>query len=51
MTLPGKAEIGAECPLHIVLRPGLPTEWVISKAEHTLSNNGYTTRLEANKKV
>lgn len=51
MTLPGKAEIGAECPLHIVLRPGLPTEWSISKAEHTLSNNGYTTRLEANKKV
>jgi phage protein D len=39
--------MAAECRLHIVLRPGLPTDWRITKAEHRLSNSGYTTQADA----
>jgi len=47
LTMPGNTSMAAECRLHIVLRPGLPTDWRITKAEHRLSNSGYTTQADA----
>ncbi|GHV50910.1 phage late control protein [Deltaproteobacteria bacterium] len=47
LTMPGNTSMAAECCLHIVLRPGLPTDWRITKAEHRLSNSGYTTQVDA----
>lgn len=47
LTLPGNPNIAAECRLHIALRPGLATDWRITKVEHRLGNSGYTTQVEA----
>lgn len=47
LTLPGNPLLAAECRLHIAPRPGMPTNWRIKKVEHTLSNSGYTTQVEA----
>jgi phage protein D len=47
LTMPGNTSMAAECCLYIVLRPGLPTDWRIIKAEHRLSNSGYTTQVDA----
>lgn len=47
ITMPGNTRVAAECPLYIVLRPGLATDWRITKVDHRLSGSGYTTQLEA----
>lgn len=48
LALPGDARIVAECRLSILLRPGMPADWVVSRAEHRLGPQGYATQLECN---
>jgi phage protein D len=47
LTMPGNVRLAAECRLHIVLRPGIATDWRVTKVEHRLSNAGFTTQAEA----
>jgi uncharacterized protein len=47
LTLPGDTRLAAECRLRLPdLRPGLPTDWRITKVEHKLSGGGYVCHLE-----
>lgn len=46
LTLPGDARLAAETRLRVALRPGIPTDWIIARAEHRLSAQGYVTQLE-----
>lgn len=47
ITCPGRADLAAECK--VVLqgwREGVPTEWVATRAEHSLDDRGYTSTIE-----
>jgi uncharacterized protein len=47
LTLPGDTRLAAECHLSLPdLRPGLPTDWRITKVEHKLSGGGYVCHVE-----
>jgi uncharacterized protein len=47
LTLPGDTQLAAECRLSLPdLRPGLPTDWCITKVEHKLSGGGYACHVE-----
>lgn len=46
LTLPGQPTLCAETTITVKdLRPGLNQDWIIKKAEHSLSSGGYTTSL------
>lgn len=47
LTLPGDPRMAAEYRLRVLLRPEVPTDWRITKAEHTLAGRGYVTQIEA----
>lgn len=47
LTLPGNPLIAAEHRLQLPdLRPNLPTDWRVTKAEHSMAGKGYVTRAE-----
>lgn len=48
LTMPGDARLVAQCRLSIALRPGIPTDWIVSRAEHRFGPQGYVTQLECN---
>lgn len=44
----GCAELMAEAKIYLVgFRKGIPTEWIITRAEHVLDRRGYRTNIEA----
>ena len=45
-SLPGDPLLAAEGRLSIDLRPGIPTDWRIKRAEHRISAQGYTMQVE-----
>lgn len=45
-SLPGDPRLAAEGRLSISLRPGIPTDWRITRVEHRLGRQGYTTQVE-----
>jgi phage protein D len=47
LTMPGNTRLAAECRLHIVLRPGLTTDWRVTKVEQRLNASGFTTQVDA----
>lgn len=47
LTMPGNTRLAAECRLHVVLRPGLATDWRVTKVEHRFNASGFTTQVEA----
>jgi phage protein D len=48
LTCIGSTDLVAEASLVLSgFRPGLPADWVIKRADHQLSGNGYTTTIEA----
>jgi uncharacterized protein len=52
LTLPGDTRLAAECRLRLPdLRPGLPTDWRITKVEHKLSGGGYACNVECERFV
>lgn len=51
LTLPGDARLAAEVRLRGSLRPGIPTDWIVARAEHRLSAQGYVTQLECQRHV
>lgn len=46
LTLPGDPRLVAEARIEIDLRPGIPTAWIVDRAEHHVHAQGYTTQLE-----
>ncbi len=52
ISLPGDTRLAAECHLRLPnLRPGLPTDWRITKVEHKLSGGGYVCQVECERFV
>ena len=50
ITLAGRPELVAESKIYLSgFRPGIPSDWVITRAEHTLDSSGYTTTIEASR--
>lgn len=50
ITLAGRPELVAESKIYLSgFRPGIPNDWVITRAEHTLDSSGYTTTIEASR--
>jgi len=50
ITLAGRPELVAESKIYLSgFRPGIPIDWVITRAEHTLDSSGYTTTIEASR--
>lgn len=50
VTLPGDPSIAAECKLVLVgFRDGIDGEWLITRADHRLDDNGYSCDVEATK--
>lgn len=50
VSLPGDPSIAAECKLVLVgFRAGIDGEWLITKADHRLDDNGYSCDIEATK--
>ncbi|WP_018006784.1 contractile injection system protein, VgrG/Pvc8 family [Cupriavidus neocaledonicus] len=48
VTLPGRTDLAAEAKLILSgWRPGIPTDWIISRVEHSLDAGGYRCTLEA----
>lgn len=48
ITRPGDASIIAETKLQLVgFRPGIPTNWIVSRVEHYIGPDGFKTSLEA----
>jgi phage protein D len=47
LTMPGNTRLAAECRLYISLRPGIVTDWRVTKVEHRLNASGFTTQVEA----
>ena len=47
LTMPGNTRLAAECRLYISLRPGIVTDWRVTKIEHRLNASGFTTQAEA----
>ena len=47
LTMPGNARLAAECRLHILPRPGLASDWRITKVEHRLNASGFITQVDA----
>ncbi len=48
ITMPGDPNLIAEASLKLEgWRDGIPTEWIITKAEHSLDSGGYRTTIEA----
>lgn len=45
LMLSGDPRIVAQTPIVIDLRPGIPTKWIVQRAEHRLGREGYTTQL------
>lgn len=46
LSLPGDPRLAAEGRLTIDLRPGIPMDWRIKRAEHRISAQGYTMQVE-----
>lgn len=46
LTLPGDPRLVAEVRIEIDLRPGIPTVWIVDRAEHHFHPQGYTTQLD-----
>lgn len=50
ITLSGRPELVAESKIYLSgFRSGIPSDWVITRAEHTLDSSGYTTTIEASR--
>jgi len=49
--VPGEPRLAAEARLSIALRPGIPTRWRITRVEHRLSAQGYSTSVECERDV
>lgn len=48
ITLPGRTDLAAEAKLVLAgWRPGIPTDWIITRVEHSLDEGGYSSTLEA----
>ncbi|GHT00434.1 hypothetical protein AGMMS50296_8720 [Alphaproteobacteria bacterium] len=46
--IPGNPQVLAESKLTLQgFRPGIPTDWILSRSSHSLSSSGYKTSLEA----
>ncbi|AXF38232.1 putative transcriptional regulator [Ralstonia phage phiRSP] len=47
ITCPGRTDLAAECKVILQgWREGVPTEWVATRAEHSLDDRGYTSTIE-----
>lgn len=49
--MPGDPRLAAEARLSIALRPVIPTRWRITRVEHRLSAQGYSTSVECERDV
>lgn len=48
LTLPGRTDLAAEAPLTLGgFRDGVAGEWIITRVEHSLDNQGYVCTVEA----
>lgn len=48
LAMEGRADLAAEAPLTLAgFRDGVDGEWIITRVEHELSNDGYTCTVEA----
>lgn len=47
ITMPGRTDLAAECKVILQgWREGVPTEWVATRAEHSLDDRGYSSTIE-----
>lgn len=50
INLAGRPELVAESKIYLSgFRPGIPSDWVITRAEHTLDSSGYRTTIDASR--
>lgn len=46
LTIVGDARIVAEAMVEVALRPGVPTRWVVQRAEHQIGPQGFITQID-----
>jgi phage protein D len=50
ITLAGRADLVAESKIYLSgFRAGIPSDWIITRAEHTLDSSGYRTTIDASR--
>lgn len=50
ITLAGRADLVAESTIYLSgFRSGIPSDWIITRAEHTLDSSGYRTTIDASR--
>jgi phage protein D len=50
ITLAGRADLVAESKIYLSgFRSGIPSDWIITRAEHTLDSSGYRTTIDASR--